>query len=993
MKSIVLAYSLLIGAALSAASWDTGSWDIETWQPAANNILSGLQPAEGSNVTPYADDKDVGGAEKFTDGKVPTVQGGDQYADTSKVMRPELSMIGDKNVLVYRWSGVMDIKDVRLYTMWCDGGRDYIRVYGVDYLTTASADWKEISGSELAAFQTETFRNRAILRAGDGEFLAEGAIALRIRFGSQENKFCGYAEIEATGIESSLLIGSLKLDDHTVNSASLSAEIDWVGSGATSATLYFGYGTDRDTLVLSQYEGGTLTMENPRMNIALTGLEEGKTYFYKYYFINDAGVSTVSTEASFATVKVRLDVVEDLFSGYDLAGSSFYLDDILGGPYSGVVKIDGNVIHGEISESSPFKLYGNGGTLVLNGTGLENSPLLLNGSGTFSFAGDRVIDNEGDIAFAEGSSAVYNQEGELAFSNFAWKYPSENISFGSLRIGDNASFTAKSPEKETDCYRFYRFVVDKTASGGMQMMEFEIYSGAIKVEVNSGMGSSYGRPAGTSGQSAGNVLDGNIDTKFYDGNVAQGNCYLQIDLGEGNAQAVTGYRWMTGDDNSSWNGRNPTAWRFLGSNDGEDWVLLDQYENMPELNSNYKWTDDYVFYVGSGGLVDNKPIVVEEGGMIEFHGTVRPFSVSGGGTVKIVGKDSALCLIGTENPDMTGGITGEGSLVKEGLSAISAKGVNTYQGETVIANGTYNVYGNSQPIRYFKLVITDAGANDDHCTQLTRFALFDKNGVDQALGLSMKGVGADASTLEPGHYLLAMDYHNYSSVSYNIFRDNYDKWCFANQNGGVGNATVGDGTYTLIMRLKDEAEEVVSYNFRSAGDDYDYKARSLRGWILYGSENGTDWFVLDERKNFPNVGENNVWYNGGAAFPCRNFIRTNDRDYTIPYGSVVEVARGARLGVYTAMTISALRIALDGEGASPVVDGLNMASAGALYLTSEADVDLVTGYQLPINLKNLGARSNWPVYLNGKRTNFIFHAVEGDGASYLKKSGMRLIVR
>ena len=528
----------------------------------------------------------------------------------------------------------------------------------------------------------------------------------------------------------------------------------------------------------------------------------------------------------------------------------------------------------------------------------------------------------------------------------------------------------------------------------MQMTEFEIYSGAVKIVVNRGMGSSYERPAGASGESAGNALDGDSSTKFYDGkDMAAGNCYLQIDLGEGNAQAVTGYRWMTGNDNGSWKGRNPTAWRFLGSNDGKDWTLLDQYENMPDVDVNYKWTEEYAFHISSGILVENKPIIVEEGGLLEVHGNVRPFSVSGDGTVNIVGADSALCLIGTENPDMTGGITGEGSLVKEGLSVISAKGVNTYQGETVIANGMYNVYGNSHPIRYFKLVITDAGANNDHCTQLTRFALFAADGEDQALGLSMKGVGTDATTLMPGEFYRAVDYRNYDGNADTLFKDNYDKWCFANQNGGPGNADAGDGTYTLVMRLKDDAKEVVSYNFRSGGDDAKYHDRSLRGWILYGSENGTDWFVLDEREGFPNVAKNNAWYNGGAAFPCRYFSRTNNRDFTIPAGSVVEVARGARLGVYTAMTISALRVALDGEGASPVVDGLNMASSGALYLTSDDSVSLAVGYQLPINLKNLGPRSNWPVYLNGKLTTFVFHAVEGDGTSYLKKSGMILVVR
>ncbi len=67
------------------------------------------------------------------------------------------------------------------------------------------------------------------------------------------------------------------------------------------------------------------------------------------------------------------------------------------------------------------------------------------------------------------------------------------------------------------------------------------------------------------------AFDGNPDNKWYTG-LGHASAWLQADLGAGKAAIVMRYDITSADDVA---GRDPKAWRLLGSNDGSNWTTLD----------------------------------------------------------------------------------------------------------------------------------------------------------------------------------------------------------------------------------------------------------------------------------------------------------------------------------------------------------------------------------------------------------------------------------
>ena len=166
--------------------------------------------------------------------------------------------------------------------------------------------------------------------------------------------------------------------------------------------------------------------------------------------------------------------------------------------------------------------------------------------------------------------------------------------------------------------------------------------------------------------------------------------------------------------------------------------------------------------------------------------------------------------------------------------------------------------------QYFRLkIIENAGGTH---TQISRFALYDANNNIVSDGLLQAASGSDATALEPGWFCSTRDYQvsNNESVS-NIFVNSNSKWCIQN------NASIDEGTYTLLLHLPSAAPTVVAYNFRSGNDDSNgqsdiTKARSLSTWVLDESFDGTTWKTVSSVKGFPLVTVNNAFYNNGEPF-------------------------------------------------------------------------------------------------------------------------------
>ena len=166
------------------------------------------------------------------------------------------------------------------------------------------------------------------------------------------------------------------------------------------------------------------------------------------------------------------------------------------------------------------------------------------------------------------------KDGKFSFDLGAWA-PKSFILFGAVEEPCGAA-----------AYRFYRFAVDMTAGGAVQISELKLYSGvdditqrrsAVRYE-ESTFASEFKK-----GFNPLKAVDGNLCTKWYDDRAATERRDVSgkdvwVVLEYAKPIAVTRYEWYTADDTSRFGDRNPVAWRLQGSHDGKTWTDLDVVE-------------------------------------------------------------------------------------------------------------------------------------------------------------------------------------------------------------------------------------------------------------------------------------------------------------------------------------------------------------------------------------------------------------------------------
>ena len=153
-------------------------------------------------------------------------------------------------------------------------------------------------------------------------------------------------------------------------------------------------------------------------------------------------------------------------------------------------------------------------------------------------------------------------------------------------VGLFLAFASAGTFAECAQFKFYRFTVDapRNGSSSMQLSEVELYDEfgtkiprldfTFKYDSH---GYGIGRPW-PDGEGPENAVDGNLETKWLDwragfnANKKQREAvYLEFNFKS--PRKVSGYAWYTANDFPE---RNPASWRFLGSNDGENWIELDK---------------------------------------------------------------------------------------------------------------------------------------------------------------------------------------------------------------------------------------------------------------------------------------------------------------------------------------------------------------------------------------------------------------------------------
>ena len=167
------------------------------------------------------------------------------------------------------------------------------------------------------------------------------------------------------------------------------------------------------------------------------------------------------------------------------------------------------------------------------------------------------------------------KDGKFSFELGAWS-PKSFVLIGGAEEACGAA-----------AYRFYRFTVDMTGGGGLQISELKLYSGMEDVTQRRSavryVEATFARQF-KDGYNPLKALDGDLGTKWYDDRSAverrdASGKDVWVVLEYAKPVAVTRYEWYTANDTSRFGERNPVAWRLQGSNDGVSWINLDVVES------------------------------------------------------------------------------------------------------------------------------------------------------------------------------------------------------------------------------------------------------------------------------------------------------------------------------------------------------------------------------------------------------------------------------
>ena len=161
------------------AIWETSSWSSE-FKRADNNILLvsrleksvGLSGSEGSKT--YS---------TLIDGSA-----------VQKNNRSETTCLSNNASLTYAFLDAYSVKEIRIYSTWADSGRDELSIASIQAVTSAG-ETKTLSPDSIK-YSGDGCCARAVLKNSDDSILCSDVKKVIFNFGTQENGYVGYSELE-----------------------------------------------------------------------------------------------------------------------------------------------------------------------------------------------------------------------------------------------------------------------------------------------------------------------------------------------------------------------------------------------------------------------------------------------------------------------------------------------------------------------------------------------------------------------------------------------------------------------------------------------------------------------------------------------------------------------------------------------------------------------------------------------------------------------------
>ena len=548
-------------------------------------------------------------------------------------------------------------------------------------------------------------------------------------------------------------------------------------------------------------------------------------------------------------------------------------------------------------------------------------------------------------------------------------------------------------------YKHYRFKIDSVynpKAWGVQISEFKLLNGETAITGGSASfdGSTKVLPAGTSdgtrvdcweSETPAKAADDNLYTKWLDqraaaARIAKEGDKVWVQLNYDEPVQITGYSWATANDagpvsEGDQSCRDPSAWRLLASNDGENWVELDRREEMGPYADRRAWVG--TFEVGSGLSAESKlgHIVVEAGGTLDL----RSFT--------------AATLA-------SGSIENRGGTVLTAAGAMTASAVSVLGG--TLSRGSATFGG-----KFFRVTITDNNGTGNQSRDNTRqtsigeFTLYAADGSRITAGQPFKakstGVAADLAVGEVmlcgSGWNLADDY----PITH-ILDGNAETWFFIR-----GQTLSADCPIQLAFRLPDDAARVAGYTLTTGSDTAPswftewYKRKDPSAWKVEGSFDGQTWQVLDEVEVGTTPRAPGTEYNGGVPYAVTSWDDpAAGEEAAFDADAAVSVAPGATLDLRSEkMAVGHLAVDCRTGATGGTITRLTPMSNGTLDLTVDDQKAVRNGFVVPLTIGTVADAQNfatWSVRVNGilKRNRRL---VYDDGKLQIHGLGFAVIIR
>ncbi len=165
--------------ASAVGTWYTSSWS-SGFTPASDNILLGKTPDPASGLSSNE------GSKVFT-----TLTDGEAGVKDKSMT----TCLGNNASLTYTLEEAKDIDEIRIYSTWADTGRDTLSVASIQ-AETQGGETVTLSPNSIS-FSGDNCCACATLKMANSTPLCADVKKIVFNFGSQENTYVGYAELEA----------------------------------------------------------------------------------------------------------------------------------------------------------------------------------------------------------------------------------------------------------------------------------------------------------------------------------------------------------------------------------------------------------------------------------------------------------------------------------------------------------------------------------------------------------------------------------------------------------------------------------------------------------------------------------------------------------------------------------------------------------------------------------------------------------------------------